>query len=179
MAFRTTYSRVSNEPAFRLESSLDMAIVIAGQRVGRIQGFSSSGQPSPRPAIEIGSDRVVEFIQGIKMYQGRIQSMTLRYGDLVKRLASLSGGVIDGRSQAATLTNMPEFDIALFRRGNAGEPAPQLLAPNSASQDLSGSGGLVKMFIGCVIDSFDQAINAQDSMIMENVSVKYVDVIQG
>ena len=179
MAFRQTYSRVENSAQSRIEHSLDMAIIINNFRVGRIQGFSASGQSSPRPVIELGSDRVVEFVPGIKMFQARIQSMSLRYGSMPKRLASLAGGVIDQRSLAATMTNMPEFDIGVFRRGNAGAPAPQRYAPPRQSVDLAGSGGLVELYRGCIIDTFERSMSAQESAIMENVSIRYVDVVQG
>ncbi|MEO0376205.1 MAG: hypothetical protein AAF329_16600 [Cyanobacteria bacterium P01_A01_bin.17] len=179
MAFRQTYSRVENSAQTRIEHSLDMAVIINGFRVGRLQGISASAQASPRPVTELGSDRAVEHVPGIKMYQARIQSMTLRYGDLPKRLASLAGGVVDQRSQASTLTNMPEFDIGIYRRGSAGSPAPQLYAPAQQPANLAGSGGLIKMFIGCIIDTFEQSITAQEATIMENVSIRFIDVVQG
>ncbi|MBT9316293.1 hypothetical protein [Leptothoe spongobia] len=179
MAFRQTYSRVENSAQTRIEHSLDMAIIINGFRMGRIQGFSASGQASPRPVTEIGSDRAVEHVPGIKMFQARIQSMSLRYGTLPKRLASVAGGVIDQRSLSSTLTNMPEFDIGVFRRGSAGAPAPQLYAPAQQPANLSGTGGLVELYQGCIIDTFERSISAQEATIMENVSIRYIDVIQG
>ena len=179
MAFRTTFSRVENSPQARAEFSMDIAVVINGFRLGRIQGLSMSGQASPRPATELGSDRAVEYVPGIKMYSGRLQSMTLRYGDLIKRLASVSGGYIDANSIAATLTNFPEFDIVIARRGSAGNPAPSLYAPAQQSLDLAGGGGMIKTLIGCVIESFDQNITAQETLIMENVSFRFIDEVMG
>lgn len=175
MAYRTTYSRVENSPQARAENSLDIAVIINGFRMGRIQSLSLSGQASPRPATELGSDRAIEYVPGIKMFSARCQSMTLRYGDLIKRLASLSGAYIDQDSIAATLTNFPEFDIVIARRGSAGEPAPSRYAPSLPTQDLSGSGGAIKILQGCVIETFDQNFQSQETLIMENVSIKYID----
>jgi len=176
MAFRQTYSRTENNAQARAEFSLDIAIVINGLRLGRIQSISISAQTQARPAIEIGSDRAVEFVPGIKQYQGRISSMMLKYGDLMKRLASVSGGIIDATSRAATITNLPEFDIVLARRGSAGVGVPQLYAPAQGPQDLSGAGGILGTIFGCVINSHEVNITAQDTLIMENVSFSAIDM---
>jgi hypothetical protein len=175
MAFRQTYSRVENSVLARAEFSLDIALVINGLRLGRIQSLSISAQTQARPAIEIGSDRAVEFVPGIKQYQGRISSMMLKYGDLAKRLASVSGGIIDATSRAATITNMPEFDIVIARRGSAGTGVPQLYADAQGPQDNSGSGGIIGTIYGCVLNSWECNITAQDTLIMENASFSAVD----
>lgn len=175
MAFRTTYSRVENSVLARAEFSLDIALVINGLRLGRIQSLSISAQTQARPAIEIGSDRAVEFVPGIKQYQGRISSMMLKYGDLAKRIASVSGGIIDQTSRAATITNLPEFDIVIARRSSAGVGVPQLYAPTQGPADLSGGGGIIGTIFGCVLNSWECNITAQDTLIMENVSFSAID----
>jgi hypothetical protein len=167
---------VEVSPQARAEFSLDIAIVINGLRLGRIQSLSISAQTQARPAIEIGSDRAVEFVPGIKQYQGRISSMLLKYGDLMKRLASVSGGIIDQTSRAATITSMPEFSIVLARRGSAGVGTPQLYAAAQGPQDLSGGGGIIGTIFGCVINSHEVNFTAQDTLIMENVSFSAVDM---
>jgi hypothetical protein len=144
-------------------------------RLGRIQSLSISAQTQARPAIEIGSDRAVEFVPGIKQYQGRISSMMLKYGDLAKRIASVSGGIIDQTSRAATITNMPNFDIVIARRGSAGVGVPQLYAATQGPADLSGGGGVIGTIYGCVLNSWECNITAQDTLIMENVSFSAVD----
>lgn len=175
MAFRRTYSRVENNVQARAEFSLDIAIIVNGLRMGRIQSLSISTQTQARPAIEIGSDRAVEFVPGIKQYQGRISSMLLRYGDLAKRLASAAGGSIDRTSRAATLTNMPEFDIVIARRGAAVGGIPQLYNIGGGPQALAGGGGVLGTIYGCVLMSYETNITAQDTLIMENVSFSAVD----
>lgn len=179
MAFRQTYSRVENAPEARAEFSLDMALVINGFRFGRIQGLSHSMQGSTRPATEIGSDRAVEIVPGIKMYTGRIQSMMLQYGDLVKRVASVTGAVIDQSSQAATLTNFPDFDIVIARRGTAGQPAPSRYQQSQGPLDLAGTGGVVGVLLGCAIDGYERSINANEALIMESVQIKFCDFMYG
>lgn len=179
MAFRQTYSRVENSAQSRAQFSLDIAIVINGLRLGRIQSLSLSVQTQARPAIEIGSDRAVEIVPGIKQYQGRISSMMLMYGDLIKRFASTSGGIIDSTSRAATITNLPEFDIMLSRRGSAGTGVPQLYATPQGPQDLSGGGGIVGVIYGVAINSYEMNITAQDTLVMENVSFTAVDQTMG
>ena len=111
MAFRQTYSRLDNASEAQAVSSLEMVIVVGGQRVGRCQGLRYSGQAAPRPVTEVGSDRRVEFVPGVKAFQGTLQSIAIKYGPLAKRIASMAGGLIDADSYAATLSNMPEFDI--------------------------------------------------------------------
>ncbi len=175
MAFRRTYSRVENSVLARTEFSLDIALVINGLRLGRIQSLSISCQTQARPAIEIGSDRAVEFVPGIKQYQGRISSMLLKYGDMTKRIAAVAGGVIDATSRAATITNLPEFDIVIARRRSAGYASPQLYAPALGPQNYSGSGGVITTIYGCVINSCEMTINAQETLIMENLSFSSVD----
>lgn len=178
-AFRATYSRVENAPEARAEFALDMALVINGFRFGRIQGLSHSMQASTRPATEIGSDRAVEIVPGIKMYTGRIQSMVLQYGNLVKRLASVTGAVIDQTSEAATLTNFPDFDIVIARRGSAGQPAPTRYAGSQGPLDLAGTGGVVSVLLGCAIDGYEKSINASETLIMESVQIKFCDMMYG
>lgn len=175
MAFRQTYSRVENSVLARAEFSLDIALVINGLRLGRIQSLSISCQTQARPAIEIGSDRAVEFVPGIKQYQGRISSMMLKYGDMAKRIAAVSGGIIDATSRAATITNLPEFDIVIARRGTPGYTVPQLYAAAQGPQNNSGSGGIIGTIYGCVLNSWEANITAQETLIMENVSFSAVD----
>ena len=179
MAFRRQYSRVENSPQARAEFSLDMALVINGFRFGRIQGLSHSMQGSTRPAVEIGSDRAVEYIPGIKMYNGRIQSMVLQYGNLIKRMASVTGAFIDQTSEAATLTGFPEFDIVVARRGTAGQPAPTRYSQSQGPLDLAGTGGIVKVLQGCIIDSYETSINANETLLMESVQFKFIDLMLG
>jgi hypothetical protein len=175
MAFRVQYSRVENSVLARAEFSLDIALVINGLRLGRIQSLSISAQTQARPVIEIGSDRAIEFVPGVKQYQGRISSMLVKYGDLMKRVASVSGGIIDRTSRAATITNMPEFDIVIARRGSPGTGVPQLYAPTQGPADLAGGGGIIGTIYGCVINSWECNFTAQDTLIMENVSFSAVD----
>lgn len=178
-AFRTTYSRVENSREARAEFALDMALVINGYRFGRIQGLSHSMQASTRPANEIGSDRAVEIVPGIKVYSGRIQSMVLQYGNLIKRLASVTGAVIDQTSEAATLTNFLDFNIVVARRGSAGQPAPDRYASSQGPLDLAGTGGVVKVLQGCAIDGYESSINANETLIMESVQIKFCDLMYG
>jgi hypothetical protein len=179
MAFRQTYSRVENSEQARADFSLDMALIINGFRFGRVQGISHSMQASPRRVTELGSDRAVEIVPGIKQYQGRIQSLALQYGALPKRLASVIGAVIDASSEAATLTNFPEFDIVIARRGSAGQPAPTLNAPAQGPLDLAGTGGVIMTMIGCAIESYERSINANETLIMESCSIQFIDLVQG
>lgn len=176
-AFRRSYSRITNEPESQAVSSLEMVVVINNQRVGRVQGLRYSGQAQPRPVTEVGTDRTVEFVPGIKNFQGSIQSMTIQYGDIVKRLASMSGAVIDPDSYAATLSNFPEFDIQIFNRGNPDFASPELYAPTGSSQELAGAGRLDRTLIGCVIETFDSNLNANEALIMESVSFKFIDIV--
>ena len=178
-AFRQTYSRVENSEQARADFSLDMALIINGFRFGRVQGVSWSMQASPRRVNELGSDRAVEIVPGIKQYQGRIQSMVLQYGSLVKRLASVVGAVVDSTSEAATLTNFPDFDIVIARRGTAGQPAPTLNAPAQGPLDLAGTGGVIMTLQGCALESYERSINAQETLIMESCSIQFVDLVQG
>lgn len=177
MAFRQTYSRIENSEQSRVESTLEAVITINGQRMGRAQGVRSSGQANARPVQELGSDRNIEFVSGIKRFQGTIQSMTIVYGDLVRRLASMGGGTIDPDSKAATITNMPEFDVAIIRRGVPSYSNPQLYAAPGSYQDLAGQGQVIKTLIGCVIESFEQGFNVNESLIMESVSIQYIDEV--
>jgi hypothetical protein len=154
-----------------------MLVVINGMRVGRLQGLRYSAQGSPRPVTEVGTDRNVEFVPGIKQFQGSIQTIMLRYGPIIKRLASMSGAVIDPDSVAATLSNFPEFNIEVYDRGNPDYNSPALYAPTGNSQDLTGSGKLAETLIGCVIETFDKNLNANEALIMESVSFKFIDVV--
>lgn len=176
MAFRQTYSRVENSVLARAEFSLDIALVINGLRLGRIQSLSISCQTQARPAIEIGSDRAVEFVPGIKQYQGRISSMMIKYGDMAKRIASVSGGIINLASRAETITNLPEFNIVILRRGTPGYADPELYAPPSGPYPNNiGSGGIIGTIYGCVLNSWEANITAQETLIMENVSFSAID----
>lgn len=177
MAFRQTYSRVDNSPESQAESSLEAVVVINSIRVGRVQGLRRSGQAQPRPVQEMGSDRVIEFVPGIKTFQGTLQSITITYGDLIKRLSAMVGGQIDSNSKAATITNFPEFDIALMRRGLPSYGSPSQYAAPGGSQDLAGTGKLITTLVGCVIETFEQSFNANESLIMESVSFRYIDEV--
>ncbi|GEM_PF-4973653 len=177
MAFRQTYSRVSNEPESRVESALEAIISIESVRVGRCQGLRINGRTNNRPVNEIGSDRAIEFVAGMKGFQGTLQSMAIVYGDLVKRIASASGGSIDPDSYASTLSNIPEFSISVFRRGTPSYGSPTAYASPTGSQELAGGGKLVKTLVGCSIDSFESGINANDSLIMESVSFSFIDLV--
>lgn len=179
MAFRQTYSRLDNAPESQAVSSLEIVAVINNLRIGRLQGLRYSGQAGPRPVTEIGTDRTVEFVPGLKSYQGTVQSITIKYGDLVKRLVSMAGGIIDPDSHAAMLSNMPEFDIQILDRGNPNYQSPLLYAPSSDTQNLAGSGKLIKTLMGCVIETFDQSFNSNEALVMESVSLKFVDIVPG
>ena len=175
MPFRTTYSRLTNAPEARAETTLEAVVVINGLKMGRVQGLRKSGQAGPRNVDELGSDRSVEFVPGIKRFNGSLQSITIRYGDLVKRLASMAGGVIDADSKAATLSNCPEFDIAILRRGTPEYTNPTLYAETGGYQDLVATGGVVSVLQGCIIASFEQGFNVQDAIIMESATFQYID----
>ncbi len=176
MPFRQQFSRIENSEQAAVESTLEAAVVINGMRVGRVQGLRYSGQANIRPVQEIGTDRVIEFVPGIKNYQGTLQSITIQYGDLVKRLASLAGAPIDSQSYASLLTGFPDFDIAIMRRGNTNYTSPALYAPIAGSENLAGQGTLIKVLQGCAIESFEQSFNANESLIMESVSFRFIDV---
>lgn len=177
MPFRRTYSNVDSSEQSQALSSLEAVVIIGGQRMGRIQGLRHSGQAQPRPVNEIGSDKSVEFVPGIKQYSGTIQSITIAYGDLVRRIASLTGGQIDPDSYAATLSNLPEFDIQCFQRGTPQYNNPELYAAPSQPQNLVGSGQLIKTFMGCVIESFEGSLNVNESLVMESVSFRFIDIV--
>lgn len=179
MAFRPTMSRLINDEQSVVESSLEAVVTINGFPVGRATGVRGSIQTGARAVNELGSDRGVEIIQGIKGYQGTLQSVTIRYGDTVKRLASMAGGKIDAMSKAATLSNMPPFDLVISRRGTPGFNTPQLYADPEASQKLSGTGDVIKTFMNCVISSAEQNFNSDQAMIMESVQFIYLDEVLG
>ncbi|NER79651.1 MAG: hypothetical protein F6K42_08725, partial [Leptolyngbya sp. SIO1D8] len=82
-------------------------------------------------------------------------------------------------SEAATLTNFPDFDIVVARRGSAGQPAPSRYAGSQGPLDLAGTGGIVKVFIGCAIDGYESSINANETLIMESVQIKFCDLMLG
>lgn len=179
-SFRHTYSRIENSAASRAESSLEAVLFIGGFPMGRIQGLRHSIQSGNRPVVELGSDRAVEIVPGIKMGQGSAQSITVRYGDLVRRIASVAGGRIDATSRAATLSNMPEFDIVVMRRGAPGYFTPEKYAPSRPPErPLAGQGGLVTALIGCSITSAEKTISSQEAVVMEAVSFMYIDELQG
>ncbi len=175
MAFRTTYSRLDNSPESQALSSLEIVLKINNIPIGRAQGLRRSGQAAPRPVNEMGSDRVVEFCPGIKTYSGSLQSLTLKYGDLIKRLGSAAGAALDSQSKAASLSNFPEFDISVLDRGNPDYQSPQLYAPSSSTASLAGSGKLIVTLIGCVIESFEQSFNVNEALVMESINFKYID----
>lgn len=177
MAYRQTYSRIENSAEAQAESTLEAVVVINGQRMGRVQGLRRSGQAAPRPVQEMGSDRVIEHVPGIKVFQGTLQSITIVYGDLVRRLASVAGGQIDANSKAATLSNMPDFNIALMRRGAPDYSSPELYAGASGEQNLAGTGKLITTLIGVVIESFEQGLSVNETLIMESVSFRYIDEV--
>jgi hypothetical protein len=179
MAFRTTFSRFENTDFAKAETSLEAIVTINNLKMGRVQGLRRSLQAQPKPVTEVGSDRAVEYVPGIKMFQGTLQSMTIRYGDLVRRLASMSGGQIDLDSKAATISNMPEFDIITFRRKTPTYGGADLYNLGGATQDLAGAGRPQYTLLGCIIDNFESAINVNDSLIMESVSIKYIDELFG
>lgn len=176
MAFRTTYSRVDNSPEAQATSSLEMVISIGKQRLGRCQGLRYNYRGNPRPLNEIGSDRTVEFLPGLKNFSGSLQLVLIQYGPALKRLAALTGTEIDPNSLAATLTNFPEFEIELYDRGNPNYRSPELYAPVGSTQDLAGGGRLVQVLMGCVIESGDFNLNASETMVMESVSFQFVDI---
>lgn len=177
MAFRTTYSRLDNAPEAQAVSSLEIVLRINNIPIGRAQGLRRSGQAAPRPVNELGTDRVVEYVPGVKTFQGSLQSLTLKYGSLVKRLASATGTPIDPDSMAATLSNFPEFDITVLDRGNPDYTSPQLYAPAQDAGNLAGSGKMLITLIGCVIESFDQNFSNSEALVMESVSFKYIDEV--
>ena len=175
MAFRQLFSSVDASRNAAAESSLEAVVIIGEQIVGRVQGLRRNGRTNNRPVQEIGTDRVIEFVAGIKNFQGTLQTIAIQYGDLVKRLASFTGTQIDPRSKAAMLTNFPEFEISVFRRGVPNYGSPTLYADTGTAQNLVGTGELVFTQYGCSIDSFESAMNVNDSLIMESVSYSYID----
>lgn len=177
MAFRTTYSRIENSEESRAVSTNEAIVTINGLKVGRCQGLRTSLQANSRPIQEMGSDRNVEFVPGIKRFQGTLQSITIQYGNLVQRLASMAGGSIDPDSIAAIISNMPEFDISIVQRGAPSFTAPQLYSPPGGFQDLAGAGQVIKTLIGCVISSAEQPFNVNEPLIMESVSFEYIDEV--
>ncbi|MCD8487890.1 MAG: hypothetical protein LRZ84_14430 [Desertifilum sp.] len=179
MPFRQTYSRLGNDPQSRAVSSLEMVIAINGLAVGRCQGLRRSGQANPRPVTEIGSDRVVEYAPGVKMYSGSLQSIVVRYGDLIQRIASATGAAIDPDSKATTLSNFPEFDIVITSRGDGTFASPELFAQPGESKSLAGQGGMVTTLMGCCIDTFESSTSSQDVLQMESVNFRYIDEITG
>ena len=179
MVFRSTFSRFDNTDYAKVETSLEAILTINNLKMGRVQGLRRSGQAQPKPALEMGSDRAVELVPGIKLYQGTIQTIAIRYGDLVRRLASMSGGLIDGDSKAATISNMPEFNIVVMRRKVPSFGGPELYNLGSAQQDLAGGGRPMFTLLGCIIDNFEQALNVNDTLIMESCSIRYIDEMMG
>jgi hypothetical protein len=92
MANSWTNSRLINDEQSQVSSSVEAAITINGFPVGRAQGIRGSMQGGVRPVNEIGSDGAVQLLPGIKAYQGTIQAVAIKYGSLIKRLASMAGG---------------------------------------------------------------------------------------
>lgn len=179
MAYRSTFSRFDNTDFAKAESSLEAIMTINNLKVARVQGIRRSMQAQTKPVVEQGSDRAVEYLTGIKMFQGSIQVVAIRYGDLVRRLASVAGGLSDADSKAATISNMPEFDIVTFRRKSPTYGGAELYNLGSSTQDLAGAGRPMYTLSGCIIDNFESAINVNDVLIMESVSIKYIDEISG
>jgi len=177
MTFRKTYSRLDNNPEAQAVSSMELAVMVNNLPVGRVQSVRWSLQASPRDVTEIGSDRVVEYVPGIKRYSGSIQSLTIKYGPLISRLSSMAGGTVDAESLAKTLSDMPEFDIQVIDRGNPDLTSPSLYAPSQDTGNLAGTGNLLYTLMGCVIESAEQGINASDALVMESASIKFVDIV--
>lgn len=176
MAFREMFSRIDNDSQAQATSSLEMVIAIGGQRLGRCQGLRYNYRGNPRPVTELGSDRTVEFLPGLKNFQGSLQMILVKYGPAIKRLGSMAGAVNDPDSLAATLTNFPEFNIEIYDRGNPDFNSPQLYAPVGSTQQLAGAGQLVQVLMGCVIESGDFNLNASETMVMESVSFQFIDI---
>ena len=177
MPFRRTYSHAENNPQSRAESAILTQIVINGFALGRIQGVQSSGQAANQPITEIGSDRAVEIVPGVKMYNGSFSSATIRYGDMVKRLASVAGTLLSASSKAEMLSNFPEFDIQFVRQSNPNYPDPNLYNDLQDTDNRSGAGGVIKTLVGCAITNFSQSFQSQQALIMEQVSFQYLDEI--
>jgi hypothetical protein len=179
MPFRTLYSNIDNEIESHAVSSLEIRISINGFPVGRATGLRKSGNTAIRPVTEIGSDRPAEFLDGIKQYQGSLQTVLLFYGSLIKRISSMAGGEIDEMSASATLSNLPEFDIEIARRGTPTYRDPGKYNPGGQAQELAGSGGVVEILRGCMIESFESAYTAENALITESMNFKFVDVSFG
>lgn len=179
MPFRRSYSATENQPQSRAESAVLTQIVINGFALGRIQGVQGAGQAANQPMTELGTDRAVEFVPGIKMYNGSFSSATIRYGDMVKRLAAVAGTLLKASSKAAILSNFPEFDIQVVRAGNPSYPEPALYSELTDGANLSGGGDVIKTYVGCSITNFSQSLQSQQAMIMEQVSFQYIDEIYG
>ncbi len=179
MAFRKTYSNVDNAPQARAESGLEAVVIINGIKLGRIQGLRWNYNSGIAPVTEIGTDHPVEFVPGMKAYQGTMQSITLRYGNLVQRIASAIGTPIDPDSMSAILSNFPEFDIHIMSRGQAQLNTPQAYAPASPPQALAGAGNVMGVLKGVAIASAEQGINAGQALLMESVSFQAIDYSPG
>jgi hypothetical protein len=179
MVFRKTYSTVDNNPNARAELSLEMVIMINNIPQGRIQGLRTNYNTGVGTVDEIGTDHAVEFTPGKKTYQGTIQSLIVKYGSLMQRIASAAGSPIDANSLSATISNLPEFDIHIMRRGQAQLGTPQPYAPASASQKLAGAGKPLYILQGCVIASGEFSINANQALMMESVSFQFIDMAPG
>ena len=178
MPFRDPYSKVENQSRSRAESSVLTQIVINGFPLGRIQGLQGAGQAANQPMTELGTDRAVEFVPGIKIYNGSFSSATIRYGDMVKRLAAVTGTKLTASSKASILSDFPEFDIQVVRAGNPTYPDPALYPLlDGNTVNLSGAGDVIKEYIGCSITNFSQSFQSQQAMIMEQVSFQYIDEI--
>jgi len=178
MAFRTTFSRFDNSADTRAVSSLEIVLAINGVRVARCQGVTHNGRTNNRPVQELGTDRVVEFVPGIKNFSGTIRSITIQYGDITQRLASAAGTPIDAMSRAAMLSNFPDFSIEVYKRGSVdfSNSSPTAFATPDSSQDLAGRGALMQQFVGCSLTNYDQQYNVNDALIMESVSFEFVDL---
>lgn len=179
MVFRKTYSTVDNNANARAELSQEMVIMIGNIPQGRIQGLRWNFNTGVGTVDEIGTDHVVEFVPGKKSYQGTMQSVIVKYGSLIQRIASSAGAPIDGSSMSATLLNLPEFDIHIMRRGQAQLGTPQAYAPTSPSQKLAGAGKAMYILQGCVIASGEASINANQALMMESVSFQFIDMVPG
>ncbi|MBT9160463.1 MAG: hypothetical protein DDT26_01749 [Dehalococcoidia bacterium] len=175
MPFRRTYSAYQNEDQARAEASVLIIPTINNLRLGRAQGLRRSNSTGARPVSELGTPHDVEIVPGKQSYNGSLQSITIRYGDLTKRLASMAGGKIEKASKAHTIHHMPEFDLEIIRAAPPTYNNPELFADFSERQDLTGKGGLLTRLFGCCIVNYEQSFSINDALVMESVSFIYVN----
>jgi hypothetical protein len=79
----------------------------------------------------------------------------------------------------ATHTNLPPFDLIVHARGVPSFNSPALYADTEDYQSYVGTGEILTVYKGCVIDSFESNITVDNQMIMESCQFRFLDMVTG